>query len=438
MLTSLSCRADLYCLALPDGLVSRVMAKRETSFLPRPWPGNAWTAWVTLVVLLLSGLLLLAAVPVPSGSTSSNAVLVSLEYQEAERAVVNWGVPVSAQITPFKKEPAAASGKIIRGIFIFSGAASNSIPFLWQPKAGRLYLDTNRTQDLTGDPFKAPVADTTGPVYEQTFTNVHLLLNTASGISRVLADILLYEYGSQSMSTFEVRSFWQGKLTLQGRDWQAGLVQYMPNGSGSFDNSRLLLRPWERRNQPFNTADGLQATVPFSRKLFLDGRAWQLECLTRSHDAEPSPALQFTEQSAPLGELKITGQFVQRVILAGGPFLVVLDQPAASVQVPAGSYNQPDIALEQNGAAAYCVSSPSQTGRRISVSANTPAVLNVGGPLTNSVTVSREGRDLDLDYMLVGAGGESYKMATNGLPKPPAFAVYKDDKKIGSGEFEYG
>lgn len=344
---------------------------------------------------------------------------------------------MTTQTTPFKKEPTAAPGRTFRGVFNFTGA-SNSIPFLWQPKAGKLYLDLNRSQDLTGDPFKAAVTDTTGLLNQQTFTNVHLLLYTASGKCPVLADILLYDYGSEPMCSFAVRSFWQGKLTLQGRDWQAGLVQYIPNGSGSFDNSRLLLRPWERRNQPFNTADGLLATVPFSRKLFLDGRAWQLECLTRSQDGEPSPALQFTEQSVPLGELKITGQFVQRLILSGGPYLVILDEPAAGAQVPAGSYDQPDVALEQNGAAAFSVSSPSQTGRRISVNARTPVVLNVGGPLTNFVTVSREGRDLDLDYTLVGTGGESYKMATNGSPKPPAFAVYKDDKKIGSGEFEYG
>jgi len=416
------------------------MAKRKIGFLSRLWPGNAWTAWVTpaLMVLLCSGHLLRAAASVPSSPASSNAVLVSLEYQEADRGVINWGVPVTTQTTPFKKEPAAASGKIIRGVLNFSGGSGNSIPFLWQPKAGKLYLDLNRNQDLTGDPFKAPVADTTGPVYEQTFTNVHLVLNTASGISRVLADILLYDYGSEPMCSFGVRSFWQGKLTLQGRDWQAGLVQYIPSGTGSFENSRLLLRPWERRNQPFNTADGLLATVPFSRKLFVDGRAWQLECLAHSQNGEPSPALQFTEQSVPLGELKITGQFVQRLVLTGGPYVVILDEPSASVQVPVGSYNQPDIALEQKGSAANCVASPSQTGRRISVNDKTPAVLNAGGPLTNSVTASREGRDLVLDYMLVGAGGETYKMATNGLPKPPAFAVYKDEKKIGSGDFEYG
>ena len=164
-----------------------------------------------------------------------------------------------------------------------------------------------------------------------------------------------------------MRSFWQGKVTLQGRDWQVGIVQNVLNQTGSFENGRLLLRPWEKRNQPFNTYDGSLATVPFSRKLFVDGHAYQLDLAAGPQNGEARPALQFTEQSVPLGELKITGKFIQRLVLPGGPYLVVLDQPAASVQVPTGSYNQPDIRLEQNGAEAFCNSSQSQAGGRISV-----------------------------------------------------------------------
>jgi hypothetical protein len=235
-----------------------------------------------------------------------------------------------------------------------------------------------------------------------------------------------------------VRSFWQGKLMLQGRDWQAGIVQNDLKQSGSFENGRLLLRPWEKRNQPFNTSSGSLATIPFSRKLFVYGHAYQLDLAVRSQDGEARPALQFTEQSVPLGELKITGKFVQRLVLSGGSYLTILDQPAASVKVPTDSYNQPDILLEQNGAEAFCNPGQSQVGGRISVDARTPAVLDVGGPLTNSVIASRHGQDLRLDYRLVGAGGKTYQLANQDRSKPPEFAIYKGDKKIASGRFEFG
>ena len=68
----------------------------------------------------------------------------------------------------------------------------------------------------------------------------------------------------------------------------------------------------------------------------------------------------------------------------------------------------------------------------------TTAVLKAGGPLNNTVTASRQGQDLVLNYHLAGAGGETYQLAKQDTSKPPAFAIYKGDKKIASGDFEFG
>ena len=65
--------------------------------------------------------------------------MASLEYQETGYAVFNWGVSLKLQTTPFKKEPAAASGKIIRGVLNFGGDASNAIAFLWQRDAAKTF-----------------------------------------------------------------------------------------------------------------------------------------------------------------------------------------------------------------------------------------------------------------------------------------------------------
>ncbi len=416
------------------------MAKRTTGCLSRRWLGTVRAVWLAsiLMVALCPRNILRAADFVPAGSPPSNAITASLEYQETDHSVINWGVSLTTQTIPFKKEPAAATGKAIRGVLNFGGDSSNSISFIWQRDAGKLFLDLNRNRDLTDDSEGAFSARVFRSTSYQTFTNVHLRFNTASGTCRVLADINFWDYGSRPNCNLAVRSFWQGKVTLQGRDWQAGIVQNILNPSGSFENGRLLLRLWEKRDRPFNAYDGSLATVPFSRRLFVDDRAYQLDLIASSQNGEAKPALQFTEQSAALGELKITGKFIQRLVLPGGPYLVVLDQPAAKVQVPTGSYNQPDILLEQNGAEAFCQSSQSQVGRRISVADKTPAVLNVGGPLTNSVIASRHGQDLRLDYRLVGSGGETYQLANQNRSKPPEFAIYKGNKKIASGKFEFG
>ena len=66
-----------------------------------------------------------------------------------------------------------------------------------------------------------------------------------------------------------------------------------------------------------------------------------------------------------------------------------------------------------------------------------PAVLTAGGPLTNSVSVSRRGRYLALNYQLVGAGGP-YQLVNQDRSHPPEFTVYQGDKKVASGKFEFG
>jgi hypothetical protein len=408
--------------------------------LSRHWLRNVWVVWLasTLMVVFCSGNILRAADFVPSSSPPSNAITASLEYQETDYSLINWSVSLTTQTIPFKKEPVTASGKIVRGRLNFGADSSNSIAFVWQRDAGKIYLDLNHNQDLTDDPAGVFLALTSRMVYYQTFTNVHLIFNTASGRCRMLADITFYDYGSRPSCHLALRSFWQGKVMLQGQDWQAAIIPNASNQSNSFENGQLLLRPWDKRSQPFSADDGSLATVPFSRKLFLDGHAYQLDLVARPQDGEARPALQFTEQSAAVGELKITGKFIQRLVLSGGPQLVVLDQPAASVQIPTGSYIHPDIRLKQNGAEAFCKPGQTQIRWRFSVDDKTPAVLNVGGPLTNSVTASRHGRDLRLDYRLVGAGGETYQLANQNRSQPPEFAAFKGDRKIASGKFEFG
>ena len=103
-----SCCRQLWLL-----VVSRAMAMRTTGFPSRHWTGFAWTPWVTptLMVMLCSGQLLRAADSGPSISPSSNPILAPLEYQETAYPVLNLGVRVTTQTTPFKKEPPTAFGQ---------------------------------------------------------------------------------------------------------------------------------------------------------------------------------------------------------------------------------------------------------------------------------------------------------------------------------------
>ena len=62
----------------------------------------------------------------------------------------------------------------------------------------------------------------------------------------------------------------------------------------------------------------------------------------------------------------------------------------------------------------------------LAVSATNAATLAFGGPLTNSVAVTRRGRSLALSYRLLGAQGEAYQL--QGPRKEPQFAIYRPGK----------
>jgi hypothetical protein len=138
-------------------------------------------------------------------------------------------------------------------------------------------------------------------------------------------------------------------------------------------------------------------------------------------------------QTPAQGELKLEGKHIKQVTLERREDRNKLkfDQPGESIKLAVGKYFLRKVQLE--GGYACQIWSDANW---VEVGKDKPAVLKVGAPLKQIVKATRQGRVLALDYKLVGMGGESY---TNfDRSKPPTFTVYKGDKKIASGTFEYG
>jgi len=275
-----------------------------------------------------------------------------------------------------------------------------------------------------------------------------------------------------------LRSYWQGKVPREGHDWQVGLLQNLSDEPGSFRHGQLLLRPWEERNRRFSAScekpeDALEVSweeknsmvrasdaFAFSPRVFFEGHACQLDWSAEPRGREEKLALRVTEQPIALGELQITGSFIQRLVLTGGPYVVVLAQPPASVKVPPGRYHPYRVWLTQGKAEAYFnfgvprsgkanvveeisgaqmpVLSPPPPEQAVVVDEQRAAVLAVGGPLTNWVSATHRGQNLLLSYRLIGTGGGEYRMAAGGDRKPPRFTIGKSGKRVGSGQFEFG
>jgi hypothetical protein len=131
--------------------------------------------------------------------------------------------------------------------------------------------------------------------------------------------------------------------------------------------------------------------------------------------------------------LQLDGKFIARLMLMDGKDKVrELATPGRWVSLPAGKYRL-DLVELNGGFSSYGSGeglewfqlAPGKTHR-----------LNIGAPLTPKIEVSRSGRILELDYALLDAGGRRY--SRSGRTDPPQFAVFKGDRKVGSGTFRYG
>jgi hypothetical protein len=246
------------------------------------------------------------------------------------------------------------------------------------------------------------------------------------------------------------RSFWQGKFSANGRDWQVGRIDTESRSFGLANKGYLLLRPWEERNRPIEFQNGMLDAFEFAPNLFFGGEAYKLDCTWIDQQGEPKYQLSFQPTNCALGELKLTGKFIHRLVLTasrGGRPLdrlnAVLDNPQESVRIPAGDYEYLHVQLRSGSTQAYRERYVNFAKRqRLTVGATTgdsAATLAAGGPLTNSVSVTRQGRSLSLRYQLLGADGVPYVIAgVVNRSNPPRFVVSKDGKQIHSGRFEFG
>lgn len=364
-----------------------------------------------------------------------------LTYQEVEYGVISGGLRITSQPGPFKREPDCGQRKVRRGRLSWRELPAQAVPFLWDQTPWKLYLDLNRNEDLTDDPagvFSGASKPAVGT--KQQFTNIHLAFATEAGRHPVLVDLDLWAYREHFQAVATMRSFWAGLISLHGRDWQVGFIESPEGRIGLARHGHLLVRPWAARQEQFNVQSGTLDALEFPDKLFVQGQAYRVECQYERQEDQPQYRLKLTQQRVPLGELKLTGEFVRRLVLKDGSYTVVVDAPAGTVPVPMGNYSAYQVQVQKGDVIALADTALAREGikTRLVVASNPPATLTAGGPLTNIVTLTRWGRSLVLNQRLVGAGGTTYRFPNRDRRQPPRFTVYQGDQQLGSGQFEYG
>ncbi|MGO9200293.1 MAG: hypothetical protein ACLQM8_07100 [Limisphaerales bacterium] len=435
--------------------------------------------WITPAFFVLFGLLWSSgagaatdAEDSSAGASATPAQSVFLEYRELPYSVGSWTIPVTLQSAPFKKEPDLGQGKVYRGTLKFGDSTKAFVPFVWDQARGKLHLDLNRNQDLTDD-ADGVFASMGGPDNSfQNFGRVHLPFETPLGTGRVAVDLFFNDFRATPNVTAMAYYCWEAKVTQGGQEWQVALVESLLGKIGSADNGSLVLRPWADRGKAIDLQYGSLDFLPLTHDVFLGQRACHLDFALAQQDNKLKYKLNLAERPEQLGELRITGRYIHRLVLtrmSPGPasgdaaqaafaqrygvagravpartpsLRVILDSPGPVVRIPVGFYLC-QLSLKQGAVETVPLlnSGPNNPNAGLlAVSATNAATLAFGGPLTNSVAVTRRGRSLALSYRLLGAQGEAYQL--QGPRKEPQFAIYRPgksgDKKLASGRFQFG
>ena len=391
------------------------------------------SALMPAALLLLSGALA-PAQPAPGGAaTSRSASTVTLEYREISEVLVSRSVEVKRETSLFQREPKLPGKEVFRGLLQWGHTSEPPIAFIWDRSQGQLYLDLNRNRDLTDDAKGVFASGTNGPY--QGFTNVSLPRATAAGLhpTRVRLDFRSYQPSAVNVSA-GLCSYWEARVSLRGREWQFGLVEDASEPRKAVAPAYLLLRPWADRERAFNLSTSSPDFTEYSTNLFFGGQTYALDCRFESQGTPPGYRVAFIERPVRLGELKVNGAFLHRLILKEDRGLVaVLDQPEGTLKVPAGSYAVDEIWLRKGDAEAARFKAG-----RITVDGQQPATLTTGGPLTNSVKVVSQGFDLSLRYELLGADGGAYHFPRPDREHPPEFAIFQGTNRLAADKFRYG
>jgi hypothetical protein len=357
-----------------------------------------------------------------------------LEYH---RDFTSWRVPSSINRTSaaFDKEPPFDGREVHRRMLARNPDTDQSFGLAWDALFNVLHIDLNGNQDLTDDPAGA-FPDCRGPDCFGEPIEFQLLFKTGR-MPYHLEPRLALRRGWLHAAPL-MRSGWVGRFELHGTSWE---MAYMDDMDGRVSpNDGLFLRPAPTTDTPFDPLGDQVLDLAMARHLHLNGVLYDVD-LAFEHGG-PAPRLHVTlteRQDRPMGELLITGSSIRRIILRDqeDSTVVILDDPAPCVTVPAGTYAGPMVCLDPGDSLRRCTSSLRTT---VIVEECRQTELAAGAPLRHAVSVDTHGSTLRVSSRLLGVGGESYHPTdrANGRLLLPCASIRHRGRQVASGAMRFG
>jgi hypothetical protein len=369
------------------------------------------------------------------GQGDEDVVRVPLVYRE-----VPWDVGTAT--IPFRSGSVVASQseRIPEG-FSSEGTLWGTMPLgdpavaiVWDRDKVRLGVDRDGDGRVEGDGDL--VSGGSRRFGYQVFTNVTLALTNGPVVWRVALEVDLHDWRQDVLAgQVRARSFYEGQVEFAGATWQVGWIPVAATGGGGTARPGFLLRPWGDRDAAFTEPQWTQVLAA-DGQVFVQDRAYQIELGRAMGGADDSLELAMRSEPVRTGSLRLDGMYIERLSLApqaGGLATVLVTNPGSVTAVPAGEYRGLNVWLRGGDREAW-----GRVEEQVRVSEGGETRVVVGGPLTNSVDVTVLGAALRMDYRLIGAGGRRYELVGEDRSQPPRFAIYRGERKVGAGNFEYG
>jgi hypothetical protein len=386
--------------------------------------------WLACCVLL-SLLGLLASNLLPQSQSANKDGTISIPFKYLETGTFSTRIDLGSQEVKFRKEPDFGKNDVIVRQALKVGPGRDDIlGFAVNLTSKRLYLDLNRNLDLTDDPngvYKSfMISSSLGTV--SYFRGVRISINTG-GVDRQYILEPFYYFDPKS-GYVAIRSAYGSEIAIQGQKWR---LQVQDNLDGQFDSQdRLLIAP-----DALKTGQSISyRPIPLPKNLFLEGRQFRMEFRFETAGGNLPVTATITETHSPVADLALEGALIRGLILKGDDRLVIMDAPGHTIAIPADTYRLQGVQLQPSPNAPGLICTVE--GSRFPVTAGAANILKVGAPLQSTVAAERNGKMLRMRFLVKGATGEEYSITNPDKSRPPKFVIYRGDRQVASGSFQYG
>ena len=360
-------------------------------------------------------------------SGGADAATFTLEYR-TDGKTAGFSLPLGESEVRFKKEPSYAGKDVVRSVLYVSPERKEFIGFACDSEGSTLYLDLNRNLDLTDDP--EGVISSTSEGWGHFFASCSIPIEQEGRRREMLVDLTIY--GDQ-WGRYEVKSSWESESV--SIDDQTFRVSIVDDGDGVITAQDILyLEPIEEFQE--EGAEGISVELKAPTTLVLNGVPVALT-YALSSDGK-TLALSVEPSSAPLVEVEMKGNGVERIVMQDEALAAVYLGPSTILQIPPGNYNG-DVWVRMGEGKASSLWNAGNVSLHVRGGSGRESWL-VGGPIVSKLTCSIPGNRLQFDQKTVGVGDEKYTpdVISGGSISQPKLRIKKAGEVIHVGEFEYG